>query len=171
MSGRSDASGAVTVERIAVWGAAALAVAALAGLVVGPGADLATAAPTADFEGSYDDSTGTVTVTHAGGDRLGGGTTQSLALVVTDADNGTTTRLPWANESSGLPVTEGDAFTLDDPRVDADGDGDYLDADGSVGFYLAPGDTVEVVWTGRLTGAPETLTETLDTITLGNATG
>ncbi|WP_324663000.1 hypothetical protein [Haloarcula sediminis] len=169
MSVRSDARGAVTVERIAVWGATALVVAALAALV-GPGADLATAAPTADFEGSYDDATGTVTVSHAGGDRLAAGTTQSVALVVTDADNGTTTRLPWANESSGLPIAEGDTFTVDDPRVDADDDGNYLDADGSVGFYLDTGDTVEVVWTGRLTGAPETRTETLDTVTIGNET-
>ncbi len=171
MSARPDARGAVTVERIAVWGAAALVVAALAALVVGPGADFATAAPSADFEGSYDDATGAVTVTHDGGDRLAGGITHSLVLVVTDADNGTTTRLPWANESSGLPITEGDTFTVDDPRVDADGDGDYLDGDGSVGFYLSTGDTVEVVWTGRLTGAPDTQTETLDTVTVGNATG
>jgi len=171
MSARSDARAAVTVERIAVWGVAVLVVAALAVLVVGPGADLRTAAPAADFEGSYDESTGTVTVTHAGGDSLTGGATQSVAVVVIDADNGTTTRLPWANESSGLPVAEGDTFTVDDPRVDADGDGNYLDADGSVGFYLEPGDTVEVVWTGRLTGAPETRTATLDTITVGNAAG
>ncbi len=171
MSVRSDARAAGTVERIAVWGVAVLAVAALAGLVVGPGADLRTAAPSADFEGSYDNATGTVTVSHAGGDTLAGGNTQSVAVVVTDADNGTTTRLPWANESSGLPVSEGDSVTVDDPRVDADDDGNYLDADGSVGFYLEPGDTVEVVWTGRLTGAPDTRTATLETITIGNETG
>lgn len=171
MRGRSDARAAVTVERIAVWGAAVLAVAAFAGLLVGPGAEFRTAAPTVDFEGSYDDATGTVAVTHAGGDSLAGGSTQSVALVVTDADNGTTTRLQWANASSGLPIAEGDSFAVDDPRVDADEDGNYLDADGSVGFYLAPGDTVDVVWTGRLTGAPDTRTATLDTITVGTATG
>jgi len=171
MRARSDARAAVTVERITVWGAAVLVVAALAVLVVGPGADFRTASPTADFEGSYDSATGTVTVTHAGGDSLTDGNSQSVAVVVTDADNDTTTRLPWANESSGLPVAEGDSFAVDDPRVDADGDGNYLDADGSVGFYLEPGDTVEVVWTGRLTGAPETRTATLDTITVGNETG
>lgn len=169
MSAKSDARAAVTVERIAVWGVAVLAVAAFAGLVVGPAADLRTAAPTADFEGSYDDATGTVTVTHAGGDSLTGGSTQSVALVVTDADTNSTTRLLWADEST-LPVTEGDSFAVDDPRVDADGDGNYLDADGSVGFYLAPGDTVDVVWTGRLTGAPETRTATLDTILIENTT-
>ncbi len=167
MSVRSDARAAATVERIAVWGVAVLAVAALAGLVVGPGADLRTAAPSADFEGSYDNATGAVTVTHAGGDDLTG---ESVALVVTDADNDTTTRLLWANEST-LPVTEGDSVTVDDPRVDSNGDGNYLDADRSVGFYLEPGDTVDVVWTGRLTGAPETRTETLETITIGDETG
>ncbi|MFC6756015.1 type IV pilin N-terminal domain-containing protein [Halomicroarcula sp. GCM10025894] len=167
MSVRSDARAAATVERIAVWGVAVLAVAALAGLVVGPGADLRTAAPSADFEGSYDNATGAVTVTHAGGDDLTG---ESVALAVTDADNDTTTRLLWANEST-LPVTEGDSVTVDDPRVDSNGDGNYLDADRSVGFYLEPGDTVDVVWTGRLTGAPETRTETLETITIGDETG
>jgi len=171
MSLRSDARAGVTIERIFVWGAAVLAVAALAGLVVGPGADFRTAAPSADFEGSYDNATGTVTVTHAGGDDLTRGSTQSVAVVVTDADNDTTTRLLWANESRGLPVSEGDSFAIDDPSVDADGDGDYLDADGSVGFYLESGDTVDVVWVGRLTGAPETRTETLETMTVGNATG
>jgi len=170
MSLRSDARAAALVERIAVWGAAVLVAVALAGLVVGPGADFRTAAPSADFEGSYDNATGTVTVTHAGGDNLAGGSTQSVALLVTDADTDSTTRLLWANEST-LPVTASDSFAVDDPSVDADDDGNYLDADGSVGFYLEPGDTVEVVWTGRLTGAPETRTETLETITIGNATG
>jgi len=167
MSVRSDTRGGVTAERIFVWGAAVLVTVALAGLVVGPGADFRTAAPTSEFEGSYDNATGTVTVTHAGGDQLTG---QSVALVVTDVDANTTTRLVWANEST-LPVAEGDSFAVDDPRVDANGDGNYLDADGSVGFYLESGDTVDVVWTGRLTGAPETRTETLETVTVGNATG
>jgi len=170
MSVRSDARAAATAERIAVWGAAVLVAVALAGLVVGPAADFRTAAPSADFEGSYDNATGTVTVTHAGGETLASGSSQAVALVVTDADNGTTTRLQWANEST-LPVAEGDSFAVDDPRVDANDDGNYLDADGSVGFYLEPGDTVAVVWTGRLTGAPETRTETLETVTIGNATG
>ncbi|MBX0285992.1 type IV pilin [Haloarcula salinisoli] len=167
MSVRSDARAAVPVERIAVWGVAVLAVAAFAGLVVGPGADFRTAAPSADFEGSYNNTTGTVTVTHAGGDDLTG---ESVVVVVTDADGDTTTRLLWANEST-LPVTEGDSFAVDDPLADTDGDGNYLDGDGSVGFYLEPGDTVAVVWTGRLTGAPETRTATLETITVGNETG
>lgn len=171
MSGRSDTRAGVTLERLFVWGATVLVVAALAGLVVGPGADFRTAAPTAEFEGSFNNTTGTVTVTHAGGDSLAGGTTDTVELVVTDADTDTTTRLRWANETNGLPIAETDSVTVDDPRVDSDDDGDYLDADRSVGFYLESGDTVAVVWTGRLTGAPETRTETLDTVTLGNETG
>ncbi|MDS0258034.1 type IV pilin N-terminal domain-containing protein [Haloarcula sp. S1CR25-12] len=167
MSGTSDARAAVTVERIAVWGVAVLAVAGFVALAVGPGAQFRTATPTADFEATYDNSTGAVTVSHAGGDDLTG---ESVAVVVTDADGGTTTRLLWANGST-LPVTEGDSVTVDDPRVDTDGDGNYLDADGSVGFYLEPGDTVDVVWTGRRLGAPATQTETIGTVTLGNTTG
>ena len=170
MRGTSDARGGVTVERIAVWGAAALAVAALVVLAVGAGAEFRTATPEAQFAGSYDAETGALTVTHAGGDGLTDRNTDSVALAVTDADTDATTRVLWANESS-LPVTEGDAFTVDDPTVDSNGDDNYLDADGSVGFYLEPGDTVEVVWTGRRLGAPETQTETLETLTVGNATG
>jgi len=167
MRGTSDARGAVTVERIAVWGLAVLAAAGLATLAVGPGSEFATATPTADFEGSYNNTTGTATVTHAGGADVTG---ESVALVVRDADGKTTTRLPWANASQ-LPLSEGDAVTIDDPRVDADGDGDYLDGDRSVGFYLEPGDTVDVVWSGRRLGAPAAQTETLATIPVGNATG
>ena len=122
----------------------------------------------AEFSVSY--GTDTVTVTHAGGDDLTDRNTDSVALAVTDTDTDATTRVLWADEAS-LPVTEGDSFTVDDPTVDSNGDDNYLDADGSVGFYLEPGDTVEVVWTGRRLGAPETQTETLETLTVGNATG
>jgi FlaG/FlaF family flagellin (archaellin) len=170
MSRRPDARGAVTVERVAAWLLAVAAMAALAGLVVGPGADYRTATPSVEVEGSYNTATGTVTLTHAGGDELTSRSTTRLAVHVTDADTDATTRLTWATESS-LPVSEGVSFTVDDPRVDSNGDGDYLDADRSVGFYLEPGDTVEIVWTGRLIGAPEAQTETLDTVTLGNETG
>jgi len=169
MSARSGARGAVTVERITVWGLAALVVAALAALV-GPGMAFADATPTADFEGSYDDATGTLTVTHTGGTELTDRNTRSVALVVTDTDGGTTTRLVWADESA-LPLTEGDAVTVDDPSTDADGDGNFLDAEHSVGFYLEPGDTADVVWTGRRPGAPSIQTETLGTVTVANSTG
>jgi len=170
MSGTSDSRGTVTAERIAVWATAVLAVAALAVLAVGAGAEFRTATPTADFTGSYDDTTGTVTVTHAGGDALTDRNTDSVALAVTDADTNATTRLLWATESA-LPLSAGDSITVDDPRVDSDDDRNYLDADASVGFYLEPGDTVAVVCTGRRLGAPETQTASLGTVTVGNETG
>lgn len=164
----SRCRGAVTAERIAVWGLAALALAGLAALVVGPGADLRTAAPSATIDGQFDAEAGTVTLTYAG-DTLTDTATRELALVVTDADRNATTRLTWADESQ-LPVGGGDTVTVDDPRVDADGDGNYLDGDASVGFYLEPGDTVALRWTGRPIGAPSEQTTTLDTVTLSNET-
>jgi len=109
----SDSRGAVTVERIAVWLLAVLAVAALVALVVGL----------------------------------------------------------WATDSDGLPVTEGDSITVDDPRTDSDGDGGFLDGDVSVGFVFDSGDTVEVVWTGRILGTPEEQSSTLGTVTVTNETG
>lgn len=168
---RWDARGAVTVERVAAWVLAALAMAALAGLVVGPGADYRTATPSVTFDGSFDAADGSVTLTHAGGDELTQRSTTALTVVVTDADTNATTRLTWADETSGLPLSEGDSFTVDDPRVDSDGDGNYLDGDASVGFYLDDGDEVAVVWTGRLVGAPDTVATIYETVTIGNATG
>lgn len=168
---RSDTRGAVTAERVAVWVLAVLAFAALAALVLGPAAEYRTATPSVDIEGSYDASTGTVTVTHASGDELTARSTNRLALVATDADRNATTRLTWATESRGLPVAGGDAITVDDPRVDSDDDGSFLDGDRSVGFVFDSGDTIEVVWTGRLIGTPGEQTATLGTVTVENATG
>jgi len=158
--------GVVTVERIAVWGLAALALAGLAALVVGPGADLRTAAPSATVDGQFDAETGTVTLTYEG-ETLTDTATRELTVVVTDADRNASTRLTWADEGR-LPVSGGDTLAVDDPRVDADGDGNYLDGDASVGFYLEPGDTVTLRWTGRPLGAPGERTATLDTVTLSN---
>lgn len=170
MSRRPDSRGAVTVERVAAWLLAVAAMAALAGLVVGPGADYRTATPSVDVEGSYNTTTGAVTLTHAGGDELTSRSTTRLAVHVTDADTDATTRLTWANESS-LPVSEGASFTVDDPRVDSNGDRNFLDGDASVGFLFDSGDTVEVVWTGRLVGTPRERSTTLGTVTIGNASG
>jgi hypothetical protein len=168
-AGPTDARAALTLERLAVWGLAVLAVVALAGLVVGPGADLRTDAPDVVVEGEFDAQAGTVRLTHAGGDRLTGTATDRLAVAVTDTDRNATTRVIWANGST-LPVGEGTQFVVDDPRVDSDGDGDFHDGDATVGFHLEAGDTVTVVWTGRLIGAPETRTETLATVTLVDGT-
>lgn len=161
--------GTLTLERLAVWGLAVLAVVALAGLVVGPGSDLRTSAPELAVDGAFDAETGTVTLTHAGGDQLTGTATDRLAVVATDTDRNATATVVWANEST-LPVGEGDRFVVDDPRVDSDGDGDFHDGDATVGFHFEAGDTVAVVWTGRLLGAPDTRTETLVTVTLTNET-
>ncbi|WP_420182410.1 hypothetical protein ACNO8S_02345 [Haloarcula sp. KBTZ06] len=162
--------GLVTVERVAVWGLAALAAVGLAALVVGPGADLRTASPSVTIDGQFEVEAGAVTLTHAGGDRLTDTSTHALALVVTDADRNRSTTLTWA-EADQLPVESDDTIVLDDPRVDSDGDGNYLDGDVSVGFFLDSGDTIAVRWTGRPLGAPGERTTTLDTVTLGNETG
>ncbi|MFC7020031.1 MULTISPECIES: hypothetical protein [Haloarcula] len=168
-AGPTDARAALPLERLAVWGLAVLAVVALAGLVVGPGADLRTDSPDVVVEAEFDAETGAVTLTHAGGDRLTGTATDELAVAVTDADRNATTTVVWADESA-LPVGEGAQFVVDDPRVDSDGDGDFHDGDATVGFHLEAGDTVAVVWTGRPLGAPDTRTETLATVPLVNGT-
>jgi hypothetical protein len=170
MSPERGTRGLVTVERVAVWGLAALAVVGLVALVVGPGADLRTASPSVTVDGQFDADAGAVTLTHAGGDRLTDTSTHALELVVTDADRNRSTTLTWAGADQ-LPVQSGDTVVVDDPRVDSDGDGNYLDGDVSVGFYLDSGDTVTVRWTGRPLGAPGERTTTLGTVTLGNETG
>lgn len=171
MRRQSDSRGVITVERVAVWLLAAVAVVALVALVVGPGSDYRTATPTVTVEGNYDVATGAVTLTHDGGDELTARSTTRLDVVVTDADQNTTTRLRWADDSDGLPVGPGESFTVDDPRADIDGDGNFLDGDGSVGFLFETGDTVELVWTGRLIGMPDEQTATLGSVTIGDETG
>jgi hypothetical protein len=52
--------------------------------------------------------------------------------------------------------------------VDADGDGNYFDADRTVGFPLTPGATVEIRWTGRPLGASGVQTVTLDSYEVAN---
>ncbi|WP_324758519.1 hypothetical protein [Haloarcula montana] len=157
--------GGITAERLAIWTLAGLAIAGLAALAVGPGADLRTSAPDITVETAFDAETGSVTLTHAGGDRLTGASTHRLSVVLTDADRNATTTVVWA-DGSQLPVEQGESFTVDDPRVDSDGDGDYLDSDASVGFYLEAGDTVAVVWTGRPLGAPDERSITVGEVTL-----
>ncbi|GCF13129.1 hypothetical protein Harman_10640 [Haloarcula mannanilytica] len=166
----SRSRGLVTVERVAVWGLAALAVAGLVALVVGPGADLRTASPSVTIDGEFDAEAGAVTLTHAGGDRLTDTSTHAVEIAVTDADRNRSTTLTWA-DADQLPIESGETFVVDDPRVDSDGDGNYHDGDASVGFHLDAGDTVTVRWTGRPLGAPDERTTTLGTVTLGNGTG
>jgi len=162
--------GLVTVERVAVWGLAALAVSGLVALVAGPGADLRTASPSVTIDGEFDAEAGAVTLTHAGGDRLTDTSTHTVEIVVTDADRNQSTTLTWA-DADPLPIESGDTVDVDDPRVDSDGDGNYLDGDASVGFFLDSGDTVAVRWTGRPLGAPSERTTTLGTVTIDNETG
>jgi len=155
----------VTVERVVVWAVAALAVAGTAAVVVGPGADLRGAAPEVAVDATFDADAGAVTLEHAGGDSLTAGNTDRLVLELTDADRNTTVRVAWAS-GDRLPIEPGDTLVVDDPRVDSDGDGNYLDGDRSVGFYLEPGDRITVVWTGRLPGAPQTRTVTVADVTV-----
>ena len=165
----TDERGAVPVERLLVWGLAILVFVALAGLVVGPGADLRTDTPDLTLGSEYNAQAGTVRLVHAGGDEFTGLSTDRLRVVAFDSDQNESVSVVWANESR-LPVDRGAQFILDDPTVDTNGDGNFDDGDASVGFHFEAGDRIAVVWTGRTLGAPGTRTATLDTVTLGNAT-
>jgi hypothetical protein len=150
----ADTRGVIRAERMAVWLIAVLAVAGLGALAVGPGADFRTETPTVEPNFSYDSGTSAVTVAHTGGDSITG-TNAVVTVLVTDSDRNATSRFRWQDGP------DGSSFVVDDPSVDSDGDGNVLDGDGSVGFTFAPGDTIEVVWRGRLLGAPETQTTQL----------
>ncbi|ELZ25495.1 hypothetical protein C475_10704 [Halosimplex carlsbadense 2-9-1] len=158
------------VERWVVWLVALAVVGGLAGSVVYLDDELRRDSPGADFSVSFESETGTLTVEHAGGDAISDRTTERLSVVVLDGSTGTNEELAWVSDSPGAtkrgvgyPIRPGDSLTVDDPRVDADGDGSYLDAERSVGFYLEPGDSVRVVWTGSMRG-------TTQAVTLANAT-
>jgi len=158
------------VERVAVWLVTLAVVAAVVASVVYLAEDVRRPTPDADFDVSFGADTHTVTVEHAGPEPITDRVTRELVVEVVDEDAGTTA-VTWVSDvpgptSRGLdyPVEPGDALTVDDPTVDADGDGDFHDADRSVGTPLDAGDTVRVVWTGNRQGG------TARTVTLANAT-
>lgn len=158
------------VERWVVWLVALAVVGGLVGSVVYLDDELRRDSPGADFSTSFDAETGTMTVEHAGGDAITDRTTERLSVVVLDGSAGTSESVVWVSDSpgttergAGYPIRPADSLTIDDPSVDSDGDGSYLDAERSVGFYLESGDSVRVVWTGSMRG-------TTQTVTLANAT-
>jgi len=158
------------VERWVVWLVALAVVGGLVGSVVYLDDELRRDSPGADFSVSFDAETGTMTVEHAGGDPIADRTTERLSVVVLDGSTGANEEVVWVSDSPGAtqrgvgyPVRPGDSLRIDDPSVDGDGDGSYLDAERSVGFYLESGDSVRVVWTGSMRG-------TTQTVTLANAT-
>jgi hypothetical protein len=158
------------VERWVVWLVAVAVVVGLVGSVVYLDDELRRDSPGADFSVSFDAEAGSVTVEHAGGGAIADRTTERLSVVVSDSSAGTSAEVVWVSDSAGLskrgteyPVAPGNSLTVDDPSVDSNGDGNYLDAERSVGFYLESGDSVRVVWAGSMGGTERT-------VTLANAT-
>jgi len=141
------------VERWVVWLVTIVVTVALVGSVVYVGDELRRDSPDAEFAVEFDEEAGALTVEHAGGDAVSDRMTQRLSVAVVDESEGTNETVTWVADDrgptkrgSGYPVAPGDVLTVDDPSVDADGDGSYLDGDRSVGFYLESGDAVRVVW-------------------------
>ncbi len=151
-----------SLQRLAVWLVVLAVAAAAAGSVVLFADEVRRDVPDSEFAFSFDEETQTVTVEHAGGQAVTDRTTQRLVLVFEDASAGTTSRVVWVSDVGGpiergfdYPVEAGDAFSVDDPTVDADG---------SVGFSFDAEDTVRVVWTGSRYGG------SVRTVTLASAT-
>lgn len=174
-----DDSGAVgflrtafTPERVAAWLLVIAAVIGTLAIATGFGATVATDHPEASFAGSYDAETNVLVVEHAGGDAISAGPTDELVVVVSDAQTGHARNVTWVEEDDdgvgSFPVEPGDSIAVDGPTVDSDGDGDFFDADATVGFELDVGDEVRVVWRGRPLGAPDTIAVTLDEFTVGS---
>jgi len=150
------------IERVAVWALAVATVVAVTVVVGASGGGLA-GPPSTSFDGTFDADSKTVTIAHAGGDSLTAG---RVTLVVTNASGTSSANVTWIGDD-GDRIEEDDTITVDDPTVDADGDGNYFDADHTVGFPLTPGGTVEVRWTGRPLGASGERTVTLDSYEVG----
>lgn len=160
------------IERVAIWVLTLAVLAGIVGSVVFFAEDLRRDEPEADFAVSFDEETRTVTVEHAGGEAITDRVTERLVVEIVDADGPTTATVPWATDiagptsrGTGYPVDRGDALTIDDPAFDTDDDGNYHDAEASVGFHLASDDTVRVVWVGNRRGGP-TRTVALAEVTL-----
>ena len=168
---RVDGDERAGVQRPVVWVVVLAVTAAAAGSVALFPDEVRRDVPDTEFEFAFDEETRTVTVEHAGGQAITDRTTKNLALVFEDASAGTTSRVVWAGDVGGpiergfdYPVEAGDTFSVDDPAVDADGDENALDANGSVGFAFESGDRIRVVWTGSRFGG------SVRTVTLANAT-
>ncbi|MFB6140602.1 MAG: hypothetical protein ABEJ26_09235 [Halosimplex sp.] len=158
------------VERWVIWLVVLAITVAVVGSVLYFGDELRRDSPGAEFSVSFDAEAGALTVEHAGGDSIVDRTTRSLSVVVLDRSTGNSEEVVWVSDPGGpvkrggaYPVREGDTLTVDDPSVDSNGDGSYLDAERSVGFYLESGDSVRVVWTGSMRGE-------VRSVTLANAT-
>jgi hypothetical protein len=158
------------VERVAVWVLTVAVLAGVVGSVVFFAEDLRRDEPDADFAVSFDDETRTITVEHDGGETISDRVSERLVVEVVDADGPTTARVAWASDrrgptsrGTGYPVKPGDTITIDDPTVDANEDGNFHDAEASIGLYLSTNETVRVVWEGNRRGGPTrtvTLAET-----------
>lgn len=164
-----DERGAVGAERVAAWILVLLAVGLTVAIVLEPGV-IAASPPDASFSGAFDEETNTLRIEHAGGEPIGDEHTASLVVVVSDGDGDVARNVTWvADEGDSLgtyPVESGDTIAIDDATVDSDDDGSAFDGDATVGFELDEGDTATVVWRGRPLGAPDTVTTTLDTVTI-----
>lgn len=160
---------AVGVERVAAWFVAALTVVVVFSVAT---AGVPTAGPpSATFDVSYDGATQSYTITHAGGETIGAGASEALVVTVTGSQQ--TSNVTWAGEDgvTAFSIQEGDAITIDDPRVDSDDDTNYFDGDATVGFELVGEEAIEIRWTGRPLGAPDTKTAVLDSTTPVNQSG
>jgi len=146
------------LERVGVWLIAVLAVAAIA-TVATAGVPTVGGPSEAGFSTSYDGESQQYTITHDGGETITAG--ESLTVTVSNDEHAA--NVTWAGDGgvTAFPVAEGDSLTIDDPRVDGDGDGDFFDAGATVGFELSGNETITVRWTGRPFGAPDTRTVVL----------
>jgi hypothetical protein len=159
------------LQRPVIWLVVLVVAAAAAGSVVIYADEVRRDTPNSEFEFSFDSETATVTVEHAGGQTITDRTSKNLTLEFVDVSANTTSRVVWVSDVGGpiergygYPIEEGDSLSVDDPTVDADGDENVLDAEGSVGFPFESADRVRVVWAGSRFGGP------VRTVTLANAT-
>ena len=170
---RRDERGAFRVERPVAWLLVILAIGFAVAIATGPGTTLATNAPDASFEGTFDSETNILRVEHAGGDAIRRGSTSTIVVTIADGQTGSRATVTWVADGDGggatFPITSGDAITVDDPRIDSDGDGTVFDAHATVGFGLDEGDQVRVVWRGRPPGAPSSLNRTLASFPIGES--
>ena len=162
---------ALAVERLGVWLLVLVLTVSVVGSVVYFADEFRADNPDADFSVSFDSDAGMLMIQHVGGDSISDRTTEELSVVVVDANTGNSESVAWVRDrdgptkrGTGYPVRSGDSLTVDDPSVDSDGDQSYLDGDRSIGFYLADGDSVRVVWTGSMRGGD------VRSVTVGNET-
>jgi len=142
----ADESGASSATGNVLLVAVVLLFVGSAALFVGDLVSVGETTPSATFSVDYDSDDGLVSISHRGGERFTTDNTDSLRVVVVDADTGARTAFDWIGANgSATAISTGSTFRVDDANGGALGDATLENV------TFERGDEVHLVWEGSET--------------------